>query len=188
MILVLAMINGLLQHYTPLLCTADGQFQAKFVPFSDIQSGKLNGESYSLDQVVYRAQNGGLLDVYHDMDRLARYGPDYWKKLFESRANTTSWPYGSGVWSKKEWVLPVRRDPMRWRLRWIAGSTSFPSSWAGSTALYGKPPGTHTHASAGKVVAKAPWRRYLYPGHGVNSRNCFLLPAGDPQRGRGQHV
>ncbi|KAK6126770.1 hypothetical protein DH2020_039478 [Rehmannia glutinosa] len=26
--------------------------------------------------------------------------------LFDSRVGTTRWPYGSGVWSKKEWVLP----------------------------------------------------------------------------------
>lgn len=38
---------------------------------------------------------------------LAAYGPDYWKALFDGRVGTTGWPYGSGVWSKKEWVLPV---------------------------------------------------------------------------------
>ena len=29
-----------------------------------------------------------------------------WKELFEDRAHKTQWPYGSGVWGKKEWVLP----------------------------------------------------------------------------------
>jgi hypothetical protein len=51
---------------------------------------------------------GGLLDVEHDMEALAIYGPDYWKALFDQRVGKTTWPYGSGVWSKKEWVLPVR--------------------------------------------------------------------------------
>lgn len=51
---------------------------------------------------------GGLLDVQHDMEALAIYGPEYWKALFDERVGKTTWPYGSGVWSKKEWVLPVR--------------------------------------------------------------------------------
>ena len=85
-------------------------FNAKFVPFKDVQSGKQSGEVYSLDTVQYRSKDGGLLDVYHDMDALKQYGPDYWKALFDGRIGTTSWPYGSGVWSKKEWVLPVSAD------------------------------------------------------------------------------
>eukprot|EP00775_Hariotina_reticulata_P007267 gene7267-7480_t len=81
-------------------------FNARFVPFKDVQQQKLSGEEYSLETVQYRSKDGGLLDVYHDMDSLKQYGPDYWKALFNSRVGTTSWPYGSGVWSKKEWVLP----------------------------------------------------------------------------------
>ena len=54
-----------------------------------------------------RSEEGGLLDVVHDMDALRQYGPEYWRALFDSRVGRTSWPYGSGVWSKKEWVLPV---------------------------------------------------------------------------------
>jgi hypothetical protein len=87
---------------------SSSNFSAKFVPFADVEKGTTSGESYSLDQVVYRAKDGGLLDVQHDMKALAKFGPDYWRKLFDSRVGTTEWPYGSGVWSKKEWVLPVR--------------------------------------------------------------------------------
>jgi threonine synthase len=83
------------------------RFRAKFIPFHDVRSKKTTGEEYSLDEVVYRSKDGGLLDVWHDMDALANYGPDYWRGLFDGRVGTTSWPYGSGVWSKKEWVLPV---------------------------------------------------------------------------------
>ena len=82
-------------------------FNANFVPFKDVQNGKLSGETYSCDDVVYRSADGGLLDVSHDIKALSHYGPDYWKALFDSRVGTTQWPYGSGVWSKKEWVLPV---------------------------------------------------------------------------------
>lgn len=77
------------------------------MPFKDVQTGIPTSESYELDQVVYRSAEGGLLDVKHDMKALSHYGPEYWKNLFDSRVGTTKWPYGSGVWSKKEWVLPV---------------------------------------------------------------------------------
>lgn len=45
--------------------------------------------------------------MYHDMSALKQYDAAYWKNLFDKRVGTTGWPYGSGVWSKKEWVLPV---------------------------------------------------------------------------------
>lgn len=41
---------------------------------------------------------------------LAIYGPEYWRALFDTRAGRTAWPFGSGVWSKKEWVLPGISD------------------------------------------------------------------------------
>ncbi len=31
-------------------------------------------------------------------------------KLFEDRYKSTQWPYGSGVWGKKEWILPNIHD------------------------------------------------------------------------------
>ena len=78
------------------------------MPFKGVQSGAGGGEEqYSLDDVLYRARDGGLLDVRHDMEALAHYDAAYWKKLFDGRVGTTTWPFGSGVWSKKEWVLPV---------------------------------------------------------------------------------
>lgn len=61
---------------------------------------------YSLNDIVYRAKNGGLLEVEHDISALSRYDPAQWKEIFDRRAGRTVWPYGSGVWSKKEWVLP----------------------------------------------------------------------------------
>lgn len=79
------------------------------MPFTAVEAGAASSseEQYSLDEVLYRARGGGLLDVHHDMEALARFDAAYWKKLFDGRVGTTSWPYGSGVWSKKEWVLPV---------------------------------------------------------------------------------
>jgi len=83
-------------------------FKAKFKPFQSDGGHSIfdGGEEYSLDDVVYRSADGGLLDVVHDMESLAIYDSAYWKALFDQRAGGTQWPYGSGVWSKKEWVLP----------------------------------------------------------------------------------
>jgi len=65
------------------------------------------GRRYSIYDVVYRCEDcGGLLDVAHDVDALKDRSAAGWMQLFEKRAHTTEWPYGSGVWGKKEWVLP----------------------------------------------------------------------------------
>ncbi|KAK5824772.1 hypothetical protein PVK06_019556 [Gossypium arboreum] len=37
---------------------------------------------------------------------LKKFDGAYWRELFDSRVGKTTWPYGSGVWSKKELVLP----------------------------------------------------------------------------------
>ena len=69
----------------------------------------INGCSgeYPLDTVIYKCPEcGGLLEVSHDIERLKDRSPQEWKTLFRERAGTTSWPYASGVWGKKEWVLP----------------------------------------------------------------------------------
>jgi len=65
------------------------------------------GESYPLDEIVYRCRAcGSLLEVHHDMEKLASKSADEWKEVFDKRAGTGRWPYGSGVWSKKEWIVP----------------------------------------------------------------------------------
>ncbi len=65
------------------------------------------GKRYSLFDVIYRCEDcGGLLDVEHDMIALKRKSAQSWKKLFDERTRTNQWPYGSGVWGKKEWVCP----------------------------------------------------------------------------------
>lgn len=53
---------------------------------------------------------GGLLEVQHDVQALKRRSPAAWMKLLEERAGTTQWPFGSGVWGMKEWVMPNLRD------------------------------------------------------------------------------
>jgi threonine synthase len=65
------------------------------------------GRRYSIYDVVYCCEDcGALLDVEHDLDALKSRGAEAWKTLFDERVRTNRWPYGSGVWGKKEWVLP----------------------------------------------------------------------------------
>lgn len=92
-------------------------FSAQFAPITDVRAKRTPSETYSLDEVIYRASNGDLLDVVHDMDALAQYDAQHWKTVFDARVGTTSWPFGSGVWSKKEWVLPVRGWSVCWAVR-----------------------------------------------------------------------
>ncbi len=62
-------------------------------------------------QPVYRCPScGGLLQVVHDLAALRDRGPEAWRKLFDDRYKRTTWPYGSGVWGKKEWVCPELRN------------------------------------------------------------------------------
>jgi len=56
---------------------------------------------------VYQCEQcQSLLEVQHDIPALARRSAAAWMKLFEERYKSNEWPYGSGVWGKKEWILP----------------------------------------------------------------------------------
>ena len=62
---------------------------------------------FSLTEIIYRCPNcGDLLDVVHDVDALKRRSPASWMQLFDERYRHNAFPYGSGVWGKKEWVVP----------------------------------------------------------------------------------
>jgi len=63
--------------------------------------------TYPLNSIIYRCKIcGSLLEVQHDLRALSRRDAKAWMKLFEDRYKSTQWPYGSGVWGKKEWILP----------------------------------------------------------------------------------
>jgi threonine synthase len=69
--------------------------------------------SFPLTQAIYRCPRcGGLLEVVHDMAALKSRGPSAWMKLFDDRYKRTLWPYGSGVWGKREWVAPSVSDDL----------------------------------------------------------------------------
>lgn len=84
---------------------AAGKLEAHFENLS-------GGHHYDVFEVIYRCkETNELLQVVHDVDALAALrGPEQWKELFDSRTGSTQWPYGSGVWGKKEFVLPNVED------------------------------------------------------------------------------
>ena len=62
---------------------------------------------HSVFEVIYRCPKcDSLLEVHHERDPLKKKSAQEWKKILDSRASTTEWPYGSGVWGMKEWVIP----------------------------------------------------------------------------------
>jgi len=66
---------------------------------------------WPLNEVIYRCPEcGGLLEVQHDFEALRSRSAPEWIKLFDQRYLKTRWPYGSGVWGKKEWVQPHVAD------------------------------------------------------------------------------
>jgi threonine synthase len=66
---------------------------------------------YSVYEVMYTCPHcGGLLEVHHDVDALRNRSAAQWKELFERRVGTSKWPYGSGVWGMREWVMPTLAD------------------------------------------------------------------------------
>jgi len=69
------------------------------------------GATYPLNSIVYHCTRcNSLLEVQHDLKQLKRRDAQAWMKLFEDRYKSNLWPYGSGVWGKKEWVLPEIND------------------------------------------------------------------------------
>ncbi len=62
---------------------------------------------FSLLEVIYRCPAcGDLLEVHHDTEALRARAPAAWMQLFDDRQRRNVYPYGSGVWGKKEWVVP----------------------------------------------------------------------------------
>jgi len=66
---------------------------------------------HPLSEPIYRCPRcADLLEVRHDMEALGDRPAAAWTTLFDQRYKRTTWPYGSAVWGKKEWVLPEIRD------------------------------------------------------------------------------
>ena len=66
---------------------------------------------HSIWQAIYHCPRcGDLLSVVHDVEALHHRSAVGWMRLFDERYKRTQWPYGSGVWGKKEWICPEIRD------------------------------------------------------------------------------
>src|SRR6185295_13953463 len=69
--------------------------------------------TWPVTQAIYSCPTcGGLLQVEHDIEALRCKSGDEWRALFDQRYKGTRWPYGSGVWGKREWVLPGIDDDL----------------------------------------------------------------------------
>jgi threonine synthase len=69
--------------------------------------------SWPVTEAIYRCPTcGGLLQVEHDMEALRQRSGAEWRQLFDQRYKGTRWPYGSGVWGKREWVMPDVDDDL----------------------------------------------------------------------------
>ena len=53
---------------------------------------------------------GGLLEVWHNSEKLKTRSSSEWKDVFRKRAGSFENPNESGVWRKKEWVAPHIRQ------------------------------------------------------------------------------
>lgn len=68
-------------------------------------------ERHSIFDVIYTCPTcGSLLEVYHEREPLKKKNAYQWQQLFDSRASTSKWPFGSGVWGMREWVVPSLAD------------------------------------------------------------------------------
>lgn len=78
--------------------------QTEFTAWFECFSGC--GIRLSLDDIVYQCPNcDGLLEVRHEIGALRSIAPEKWKEILTSRAMASG-----GVWSMKEFVLPVIDD------------------------------------------------------------------------------
>lgn len=67
--------------------------------------------AWPLTTPMYRCPKcDGLLAVEHDVEALRDRSAAAWMRLFDDRWMRTQWPYGSGVWGKREWVAPEVAD------------------------------------------------------------------------------
>lgn len=62
---------------------------------------------YPLNEIIYHCPNcGNLLEVHHETEPLKDKSPSQWKELFDRRYVNPQYPFGSGIWNKKELILP----------------------------------------------------------------------------------
>jgi threonine synthase len=76
-------------------------------PFSAKFQNIAGSDTYPLEQVIYRSPiDNNLLEVKQDYAALRQRSPEEWKTLFHNRRTSFSPADLSGIWSKREMVLP----------------------------------------------------------------------------------
>jgi threonine synthase len=69
------------------------------------------GKEYSLREIIYTCSScGSLLKVQHNLTELKKISSDEWKERFDSRLQDYRFPNTSGIWNKREWVLPEIKE------------------------------------------------------------------------------
>ena len=135
--------------------------------------------AYGFDTRVRRCPScGDLLQVTHDLAALAARSADDWKTLFDARFRRGPWPYGSGVWGKKEWIAPAIRDEHIVSLG--EGATPLVPSPRAAAAfgvdnLWIKQCGTSHSGSfkdLGMTVLVSAVKQMIADGHGVRAVAC----------------
>ncbi|MSP25329.1 MAG: threonine synthase [Myxococcales bacterium] len=75
---------------------------------------RCEGVRFAVTEPIYRCPNcRGLLEVVHDVDALRETSAAEWKSRFQERAGAASKgpkALHSGVWDKREWVMPGLAD------------------------------------------------------------------------------
>ena len=67
--------------------------------------------TFPLTEAIYRCPTcDGLLEVHHDIDALRDKKASEWRSIFDLRYRGHEFPYGSGVWGKREWIAPQVPD------------------------------------------------------------------------------
>ena len=91
----------MLSETAPVAVTKDSEHEVYFRCFNGCEG------RYPVFEVMYRCPKcDSLLEVHHERDPLKKKTAAQWKEILDSRTSTTKWPYGSGVWGMKEWVIP----------------------------------------------------------------------------------
>ena len=137
------------------------------------------GPAHAFDTQVTRCPAcGDLLEVKHDLDALATRSAAEWMQLFESRYRRGPWPYGSGVWGKKEWIAPGIRDEHVVSMD-EGGSSLLPAARFGADIgldhLWIKQSGTsHTGSfkDLGMTVLVSVVKQMIADGTGVRAVGC----------------
>ncbi len=82
------------------------KFQHKFV--ANFKCINLTcGAEYSLKDIIYTCSKcNSLLRVNHNISELKKVSASDWKEVFKERAASFDFPNNSGIWNKREFVLP----------------------------------------------------------------------------------